>query len=205
MFFQVDSKSKKVASSRGMKESAATSDFIKYRAKDIVPKRVENCVEAILRKDFQQFAEITMRDSNQFHSVCLDSYPPIIYMNEISHSIINLIHDFNESLNETKVAYTFDAGPNACLFLLEKNAPLVLALINHYFPPKSNAEDYFKGDKIEAVNLPQEVIQSIRASPHPPGTLKGLIYTEVGEGPEVLPTTEHLLNENGFPLNENSG
>lgn len=204
MILVVDNKSKKVSSSRGMKDSVATSELLKHRANHIVPKRIENCVEAILRKDFQQFAEITMKDSNQFHAVCLDSYPPITYMSDTSHYISDLIHAFNESLNEIKVAYTFDAGQNACLFLLEKNAPLVLALINHYFPPKSNVDDYFKGDKIEAVNLPQEVIQSIGANPHAPGTLKSVIYTEVGEGPEVLSKSEHLLNENGFPLNENS-
>lgn len=190
-----------------MKESVATSELLKYRANHVVPKRIENCIDAILRKDFQKFAEITMKDSNQFHAVCLDSYPPITYMSDTSHHIASLIHAFNDSLNEIKVAYTFDAGQNACLFLLEKNAPLVLAFINHYFPPKSSIDgydDYFKGEKVEAVNLPQEVIQSIGVAPLPPGSLKGLIYTEVGEGPEILTKAEHLLNESGLPITKNS-
>ena len=37
-----------------------------------------------------------------------------------------------------QVAYTFDAGPNACLFLLENEIAEVLALIKHYFFPDTD-------------------------------------------------------------------
>lgn len=39
-----------------------------------------------------------------------------------------------------QVAYTFDAGPNACLYLLEENVEMVLGLLRHFFPP-ANADD----------------------------------------------------------------
>lgn len=37
-----------------------------------------------------------------------------------------------------QVAYTFDAGPNACLFLLENEIAEVLSLIKHYFFPDTD-------------------------------------------------------------------
>ena len=34
-----------------------------------------------------------------------------------------------------QVAYTYDAGPNAVLFVESKNVPEILSLIKYYFPP----------------------------------------------------------------------
>ena len=39
-----------------------------------------------------------MRDSNSFHSTCLDTYPPIFYLNETSKRAIAAVHAYNESL-----------------------------------------------------------------------------------------------------------
>ena len=44
--------------------------------------------QAINKRDFSTFAELTMRDSNSFHAVCLDTFPPCVYMNQASPSII---------------------------------------------------------------------------------------------------------------------
>lgn len=33
------------------------------------------------------------------------------------------------------MAYTFDAGPNAVLYALKEDTPLLLHLISRYFPP----------------------------------------------------------------------
>ena len=34
-------------------------------------------------RDFETFGQLTMADSNQFHATCLDTYPPIFYLNDI--------------------------------------------------------------------------------------------------------------------------
>ena len=82
--------------------------------------RTEKIIKAIEEKDFQAFADITIRDSNQFHAICQDTFPPCVYMNQTSHSVSSLIHQLNEYFGEMVACYTFDAGPNACIFLLEK-------------------------------------------------------------------------------------
>ena len=58
---------------------------------------------AIHKKDFQTFAKLTMQDSNQFHAICLDTYPPITYMNSTSQRIISLITKYNGLQDELKV------------------------------------------------------------------------------------------------------
>jgi mevalonate pyrophosphate decarboxylase len=65
-----------------------------------------------------QSIRLFIQDSNSFHSVCLDTYPPVFYMNEFSKQIIKMIdHIINKQSKLTKVAYTFDAGPHGFLFV----------------------------------------------------------------------------------------
>lgn len=61
-------------------------------------------IEAVQRKDFVAFAELTMKDSNQFHATCLDTYPPIFYLNSVSQQVINLVHRYNQHYGETRVS-----------------------------------------------------------------------------------------------------
>lgn len=61
-------------------------------------------ISAIQRKDFQSFAELTMKDSNQFHATCLDTYPPIFYLNDTSQKVISLVHRYNQYYKETRVS-----------------------------------------------------------------------------------------------------
>jgi diphosphomevalonate decarboxylase len=42
------------------------------------------------------------------------------------------------------VAYTYDAGPNACLYLLDENVPLVLGIVQHFFP-HSDDKNFVRG------------------------------------------------------------
>lgn len=61
-------------------------------------------MQAILEKNFPVFAELTMKDSNQFHAVCLDTYPPCVYMNDVSQSVVSVIHKYNNALGAIKVS-----------------------------------------------------------------------------------------------------
>jgi len=110
----VSSSSKEVPSSQGMQRTVNTSGLLQARVKDIKGKMLE-MESAIIAKDFPRFAELTMRDSNEMHACCADTFPPIQYMNSTSHSIVKFVHSYNEYRNRVCVGYTFDAGPNAVL------------------------------------------------------------------------------------------
>ena len=72
----------------------------------------------------------------------MDTYPPVIYLNDTSHYIIQLITIYNSLHSSPKVAYTFDAGPNAVLFAPEGNIGEILGLIQHYLPPLPGQEQW---------------------------------------------------------------
>lgn len=86
-----------------MQRTALTSSLYTSRVQTIVPQRCVSMETALRGRDFESFAELTMKDSNQFHAVCLDTYPPIVYMNETSHAVVRFIHAFNETAGEVKV------------------------------------------------------------------------------------------------------
>ena len=180
-----------------------TSELLKYRAKHIVPERTNRIQQAIIEKDYKTFAELTMKDSNQMHAAVLDTYPPCTYMNDVSHAVVELIHSYNEAVNSVKVAYTYDAGPNTTLYLLEKDVPAVLGVLDHFFPPlKDNLVEYRRGLPIETVKPSQNLLSKMNIQQQSPGQFKYMIYTKVGDGPKYLKDSkDHLLNSQGLPIN----
>jgi len=62
--------------------------------------------EAIKRMDFSTVARLTMKESNQFHAVCLDTEPPIFYLNETSKAIISVVEEFNAYSNQVGVCWS---------------------------------------------------------------------------------------------------
>lgn len=76
---------------------------LQFRAESIVPERMKEMTRCIQERDFQTFAQLTMKDSNQFHATCLDTFPPISYLNDTSRRIIQLVHGFNTHHGQTKV------------------------------------------------------------------------------------------------------
>ncbi|XP_034195922.1 mevalonate diphosphate decarboxylase isoform X1 [Osmia lignaria lignaria] len=201
----VNDSKKKVSSAIGMKRTMETSELLKHRVKHVVPDRANRMQQAIIEKDFKTYAEITMKDSNQLHALNLDTYPPNIYMNDVSHAIVELVHSYNEAVNDVKVAYTFDAGPNATLYLLEKEVPIVMGILDYFFPPSEDVLiEYKKGLPIDTVK-PSEVndlLKKINVPKHALGCFKYIIHTQIGDGPKYLEDPkDHLLNSQGWPIN----
>lgn len=191
----VNDSKKKTSSTKGMRLSVETSELVKHRAEKIVPKRIESIIKSIKTKNFSDFAEITMKDSNQFHAVALDTFPPCIYMNDVSHAISEFVHKYNELAGETKVAYTFDAGPNACLYLEEENVAGVVAGLKLAFPNDSAGNvEYIKG-----IPIKEQPYEAYKFKSNGNNLLKYMIHTKIGEGPKRLEECDGLLNEAGDP------
>jgi diphosphomevalonate decarboxylase len=129
----VSAEKKGVSSTAGMQHTVNTSGLFVQRARSVVPARMERMRTAIEQRDFATFAELTMLDSNSFHAVCLDTFPPIFYLNDVSRGLIRLVEELNRVAGKYVAAYTFDAGPNAVIYYLEENEVLVNALLKHAF------------------------------------------------------------------------
>lgn len=179
---------KDTPSTSGMQTTVQTSDLFQHRITEVVPKRFEEMKEAILAKNFEKFGELTMKDSNSFHAVCLDSYPPIFYLNDTSKKIIKLIHALNEEEGKIIAAYTFDAGPNAVIYYEKENEPKVLGLIHKYFSKVGGWENFDTSSlhSDSTVVADSEIYKGVSR----------IILTEVGTGPED--TKESLVNQEGL-------
>lgn len=201
---------KGTSSTSGMQQTIESSPLMKERLQ-VVPGRMNAMKQAIKDKNFQAFAELTMRDSNQFHSVCLDTFPPIFYLNDTSRGIIQLIHEYNTANNGVyKAAYTYDAGPNAVIYATKENMKEIIELIAHYFPSSDEKKTtYFtdpynvlegKGfsDQFPLVN--QKFNKSVIPI-YPPGSVSRLLHTKVHDGPRTLGEDQSLLNSDGIPKN----
>mmetsp|Transcript_18321 Transcript_18321/g.27444 ORF Transcript_18321/g.27444 Transcript_18321/m.27444 type:complete len:399 (-) Transcript_18321:54-1250(-) len=183
---------KKIGSTFGMQQSVETSPLLKYRASHVVPERMEGMIKAIKAKDFNAFAKLTMCDSNQFHAVCLDTDPPLFYMNDTSHDIIDEINVFNSGKAGIRAAYTYDAGPNACIYLLKKDMDECLDMLVERFCPKDYKKEDFVYDPMGLSKFSKSN-KSAAASGEgfsyaklPDSGVKMIIVTKVGGGAKIL-------------------
>ncbi|XP_029354538.1 diphosphomevalonate decarboxylase isoform X2 [Echeneis naucrates] len=190
---------KPIGSTSGMQTSVQTSCLLQHRAESIVTGRMADMIEAVRKRDFTAFAELTMKDSNQFHATCLDTYPPIFYLSSVSQQVISLVHRYNRHYEETRVAYTFDAGPNAVIFILQQHVPEFVQLVQHFFPSDTNRGQFIKGLPVNSVSLSEDLKQAIGLEPMSKG-ISYIISTKVGPGPCVVEdSTLYLLGSDGFP------
>ena len=106
-----------------MRISLETSDLMHLKLKEKVSEtRITELTKHLEDRDFGAFAELTMKESNSLHAICLDTYPPIFYMNETSRLIIKACTVLNH--DGPKVAYSIDAGFHVFLFTLAPEAVL---------------------------------------------------------------------------------
>lgn len=191
---------KGTSSTAGMQRTVETSALFQYRIQH-VETSMDDIKKAILAKDFDAFARITMRDSNQFHAVALDTEPPIFYMNDVSRAIIAAVTEYNRvsiaAGGKRKAAYTFDAGPNAVIYALEENMKEIISMIIQYFPQPQPFKDPFLNEVIEGSLVPG--FNTAVARQHELGAVKGLIHTCVGDGPRVLGDEHALFDTQGNP------
>ncbi|XP_032469048.1 diphosphomevalonate decarboxylase [Phocoena sinus] len=195
----VSTEKKPTGSTAGMQTSVETSALLRFRAEALVPARMAEMTRCVRERDFQAFGQLTMKDSNQFHATCMDTFPPISYLNDTSQRIIHLVHCFNAHHGQTKVAYTFDAGANAVIFTLDDTVAEFVAAVRHSFPPELNGDKFLKGLPVEPVPLSDELKAALGTDPTP-GGIKYIIATQVGPGPQVLDDPgAHLLGPDGLP------
>ncbi|RCK60630.1 Diphosphomevalonate decarboxylase [Candida viswanathii] len=167
---------KDTPSTTGMQATVQTSDLFAHRVTKVVPQCFEEMKKAIVAKDFPKFTELTMKDSNSFHAVCLDSYPPIFYLNDTSKKIIKLVEAINK--HATIAAYTFDAGPNAVIYYDAANEDEVLSQLYKSFGHVQGWKKAYTAETAVA-------------------GVSRIIQTSIGQGPQV--TNESLINESGLP------
>ncbi len=196
---------KHVPSTAGMQATVRTSSLFRTRAEVVVPARMRQMERAIADRDFDAFARLTMQDSNGFHAVCLDSWPPITYLNDVSRAAMRLVEDINAPTQREGAdgrllaAYTFDAGPNAVVYYLHRDTERVAAVFRAVLGEQvegwqGSYAEAIKPARVEGMGLDAKAVETLRAG------VSRVICTAVGGGPEKV--DRHLVDERGEPVLE---
>jgi len=183
---------KDVSSTAGMQTTVKTSTLFPTRANDVVPKRMADMEAAIKGRDFETFSMITMRESNSFHATCLDTDPPIFYLNDVSRAAIRVVEGINVAAGETIAAYTFDAGPNAVIYYLADNKDRVGGTFKAVLGHKEGWERVL-GKEVDVekrvIGIDERVLSVLAEG------VSRVIMTGVGDGP--VSVEDHLVGEDG--------
>jgi diphosphomevalonate decarboxylase len=196
---------KHVGSTLGMQLTVRTSRLFEHRVGSGLCEETLAAFEAAIEaRDMARFAELAMRDSNQFHAVCADTYPPIFYMTDTSRRIVRMVHAFNEHAGKVVAGYTFDAGPNAVIYCEEETVPALMRWVLYFFPPPAAAgplESFFPaaeqvlgaGFDVAGLAAPEGSAKEM-GEDRDEGKLSRVIYTSAGPGPIRLDDAEGLLD-----------
>lgn len=182
----VSAAKKGVSSTAGMQQTVATSGLFPLRVSTVVPANMTAMERAVQKRDFATFAEVTMAESNSFHACCLDTRPPIFYLNDVSRAAIRAVETINAAAGKTVAAYTFDAGPNCVVYYLERDGKTVLGAFSAVV---GGVEGWKEGGYGGGVKLDEGIAGVLRN-----GVCR-VIMTAVGEGP--VTSDQHLVAEDG--------
>ncbi len=115
---------KKVGSTEGHAH-AQTSPHFEKRMIDI-GQRQEECIDAILQKDFEKLRVVSELDCLDMHVCMKTQTPPLQYLSEETHRILKEVQDLRES-EHLPVLYTMDAGPTVHLICTDEAKEQVTA------------------------------------------------------------------------------
>ena len=133
-----------------------------------------------------------MRDSNGFHATCLDTEPPIFYLNDVSRAVVRVVEGVNARVGRVCCAYTFDAGPNAVVYYEERDGGVVDGVFRKIL---GEGVEGWKGERSgdgETEGIEEGAMMVVREG------VSRVILTRVGDGPQE--TDEHLVDERGEPV-----
>ncbi|KAK7555744.1 GHMP kinase [Phyllosticta citricarpa] len=189
----VSAAKKGVSSTTGMQATVATSSLFPARANETVPRRMREMEDAVRNRDFEAFGKVTMKDSNGFHATCLDTEPPIFYMNDVSRAAVRAVECINEAAGKTIAAYTFDAGPNAVVYYLVEHEAEVAGI----FKALLGDRDGWMGSRGASVQENKDGVAKIddKAAATLKEGVSRVILTGVGEGP--ISVESHLIDDKG--------
>src|SRR3989338_5039297 len=120
-------KEKKIGSTEGH-ALAGTSPLFQDRLKEI-PRRMQECTNAILTKDFEKLQRVAEEDGLDMHEVMRTSTPSLQYLSEETWHIIREVEALR-TRDHLEVLYTMDAGPTVHLFCTEDAREVVRSFAN---------------------------------------------------------------------------
>lgn len=187
-----------------MQATVSTSGLFPARVQTLVPERMAAMESAIQSRDFPTFARITMRESNSFHATCLDTEPPIFYLNDVSRAAIQAVQAINEKAGRLVAAYTFDAGPNAVVYYEQEAQETVLGWFGSMLGEKEGWRTVDQAHQAESGS--GEGLKSVQEGINDAigyvsilrNGIKRVIHTSVGDGP--VSVQQHLIDEQGNPV-----
>lgn len=118
----VSRRHKRVGSTAG--HAAADTSILQTARVENAPQRLNAVKNAILKRDFEQFAQVVEADSNLMHAVMMTSKPPLFYWQPTSLAIMNNVRQWREE-DGIQVCYTLDAGPNVHCICVKQDAATV--------------------------------------------------------------------------------
>ena len=110
---------KEVGSTDG--HSLANTSPLQQARVDDAPRRLKICREALLKKDFDRFADIVEEDAVLMHAVMMTSRPPLFYWLPPTLAVMGVVKEWRAK-GGIPVCFTIDAGANVHVITLSDHA-----------------------------------------------------------------------------------